>query len=170
MADKAFTQEEVNTIIQDRLAKEKAKFDKQISDMQESQLLTIAGIIGNNLEMFLNEQLEQIDLFYSSENGLSGEKMQMDRKISYFLDKNEKLYNWIRLICPDGRQILYKAGTEPFYEAAEAEHTPAGHATNAQITGKKISEETGWYEMYIVSKGWESSVKGIVEFTIQRSP
>ena len=46
--------------------------------------------------------------------------MQMNRKISYFLDKNEKLYNWIRLICPDGRQILYKAGTEPFYEAAEA--------------------------------------------------
>ena len=83
------------------------------------------------------------------ENGLLGEKMQMNRKISYFLDKNEKLYNWIRLICPDGRQILYKAGTEPFYEAAEAEHTPAGHATNAQITGKKISEETGWYEMYI---------------------
>ena len=40
--------------------------------------------------------------------------MQMNRKISYFLDKNEKLYNWIRLICPDGRQILYKAGTEPF--------------------------------------------------------
>ena len=32
MADKAFTQEEVNTIIQDRLAKEKAKFDKQISE------------------------------------------------------------------------------------------------------------------------------------------
>ena len=36
MADKALTQEEVNTIIQDRLAKEKAKFDKQISDMQEN--------------------------------------------------------------------------------------------------------------------------------------
>lgn len=35
MADKAFTQEEVNTIVQDRLAKEKAKFDKQLSDMQE---------------------------------------------------------------------------------------------------------------------------------------
>lgn len=34
MADKAFTQEEVNTIVQDRLAKEKAKYDKQISDMQ----------------------------------------------------------------------------------------------------------------------------------------
>ena len=125
------------------------RYKEQVIHTEESQLLTIAGIIGNNLDMFLNEQLEQIDLFYSSENGLSGEKMQMDRKISYFLDKNEKLYNWIRLICPDGRQILYKAGTEPLYEAAEAEHTPAGHATNAQITGKKISEETGWYEMYI---------------------
>lgn len=34
MADKAFTQDEVNTIIQDRLAKEKAKFDKQLNDMQ----------------------------------------------------------------------------------------------------------------------------------------
>lgn len=29
-----FTQEQVNTIIQDRLAKEKAKYEKQISDMQ----------------------------------------------------------------------------------------------------------------------------------------
>ena len=81
------------------------RYKEQVIHTEESQLLTIAGIIGNNLDMFLNEQLEQIDLFYSSENGLSGEKMQMNRKISYFLDKNEKLYNWIRLICPDGRQI-----------------------------------------------------------------
>ena len=29
-----FTQEQVNTIIQDRLAKEKAKYEKQIADMQ----------------------------------------------------------------------------------------------------------------------------------------
>ena len=70
-------------------------------------------------------------------------------KYPIFWIKMRNCINWIRLICPDGRQILYKAGTEPFYEAAEAEHTPAGHATNAQITGKKISEETGWYEMYI---------------------
>ena len=90
------------------------RYKEQVIHTEESQLLTIAGIIGNNLDMFLNEQLEQIDLFYSSENGLLGEKMQMNRKISYFLDKNEKLYNWIRLICPDGRQILYKAGTELF--------------------------------------------------------
>lgn len=34
MADKTFTQEEVNTIIQDRLAKEKAKYEKQLADVQ----------------------------------------------------------------------------------------------------------------------------------------
>ena len=31
---KTFTQEELNTIIQDRLAKEKAKYEKQLQDMQ----------------------------------------------------------------------------------------------------------------------------------------
>ncbi len=32
--EKLFTQEQVNTIIQDRLAKEKAKYEKQAADMQ----------------------------------------------------------------------------------------------------------------------------------------
>lgn len=32
--NKTFTQEEVNTIVQDRLAKEKAKYEKQLEDMQ----------------------------------------------------------------------------------------------------------------------------------------
>ena len=44
------------------------RYKEQVIHTEESQLLTIAGIIGNNLDMFLNEQLEQIDLFYSSEN------------------------------------------------------------------------------------------------------
>lgn len=32
--NKTFTQEEVNAIVQDRLAKEKAKYEKQIADLQ----------------------------------------------------------------------------------------------------------------------------------------
>lgn len=60
------------------------RYKEQVIHTEESQLLTIAGIIGNNLDMFLNEQLEQIDLFYSSENGLLGEKMQMNRKYPIF--------------------------------------------------------------------------------------
>ena len=35
MEDKTFTQEEVNAIVQERLAKEKAKFEKQIADVQK---------------------------------------------------------------------------------------------------------------------------------------
>lgn len=38
------------------------RYKEQVIHTEESQLLTIAGIIGNNLDMFLNEQLEQIDL------------------------------------------------------------------------------------------------------------
>lgn len=34
MDEKTFTQEEVNVIVRDRLAKEKAKYDKQLADMQ----------------------------------------------------------------------------------------------------------------------------------------
>lgn len=34
MEDKTFTQEEVNNIVQDRLAKEKAKYEKQLSEVQ----------------------------------------------------------------------------------------------------------------------------------------
>lgn len=34
MEDRTFTQEEVNTIVQDRLAREKAKYDQQLIDMQ----------------------------------------------------------------------------------------------------------------------------------------
>lgn len=36
------------------------RYKEQVIHTEESQLLTIAGIIGNNLDMFLNEQLEQI--------------------------------------------------------------------------------------------------------------
>ena len=34
MDEKTFTQEEVNVIVKDRLAKEKAKYDKQLADVQ----------------------------------------------------------------------------------------------------------------------------------------
>lgn len=39
MENKTFTQEELNTIVQDRLAKEKAKYEKQIADIQRDVVL-----------------------------------------------------------------------------------------------------------------------------------
>lgn len=52
MTDKTFTQEEVNTIVQDRLAKEKAKYDKQIADMQ-------ADIIRREKRLEAREKLQE---------------------------------------------------------------------------------------------------------------
>ena len=37
------------------------QYRKQVIQTEESQLLTMAGIIGNNLNTYLDEQLKQID-------------------------------------------------------------------------------------------------------------
>lgn len=50
--NKTFTQEEVNSIIQDRLAKEKAKHEKQISDLQ-------ININRREKRLYVTEQLKQ---------------------------------------------------------------------------------------------------------------
>ena len=39
------------------------QYRKQVIETEESQLLTIAGIIGNNLNTYLEQQLHQIDLY-----------------------------------------------------------------------------------------------------------
>ena len=43
------------------------QYRAQVIETEESQLLTMAGIIGNNLNMYLEQQLDQIDLFYAQE-------------------------------------------------------------------------------------------------------
>ncbi|MEI3169707.1 MAG: hypothetical protein V8S58_18585 [Lachnospiraceae bacterium] len=43
------------------------QYRTQVIETEESQLLTMAGIIGNNLNTYLEEQLDQIDLFYAQE-------------------------------------------------------------------------------------------------------
>ena len=57
------------------------RYKEQVIHTEESQLLTIAGIIGNNLDMFLNEQLQE-KLEEQMEQGL--------RRIEYDMS----LYNW----------------------------------------------------------------------------
>ena len=60
------------------------RYKEQVIHTEESQLLTIAGIIGNNLDMFLNEQLEQIDLFTHQKMGFQGKKCRWTGKYPIF--------------------------------------------------------------------------------------
>ena len=85
------------------------RYREQVIRTEESQLLTIAGIIGNNLDSFLSLQLQQIDLLYA-EDGEAGEQMESGRvrfRTEYFMAENGELYNWITLTMPDGELIQY---------------------------------------------------------------
>lgn len=83
--NKTFTQEEVNTIVQDRLAKEKAKYEKQLEDMQadvarrEKRLdaqeklkekglpAELVDLVNLNDEKSFNTSLELIERTYKQE-------------------------------------------------------------------------------------------------------
>lgn len=100
MADKTFTQEEVNTIVQDRLAKEKAKYEKQISDLK-------ADIAGREKRMEARVKLR--------EKGLPEELAELVK-----IDDDESFNNSLGLLeaaykketCPTGGSGSGNSGTQ----------------------------------------------------------
>lgn len=130
------------------------QYRKQVIQTEESQLLTMAGIIGNNLNTYLDEQLKQIDLFYAqeadSENNMPPE--DIETRTAYFLKENGGLYNWITVTEPDGTSLRYEPGKEAVREQAEEAIRQGKNQLPDQpsrIFGKAISGQTGWYELYI---------------------
>ena len=131
-----------------------SQYREQVIRTEESQLLTMAGIVGNNLDSYLEQQLDEIDLFYS-QRGIPEEWAESNGiKLwtSYFLKKNADVYNWITVTEPDGTRFKYESGKEAVQESS-AEKTmsvaPGNKDQKARITGKEISDRTGWYELYI---------------------
>ncbi len=145
-----------------------SRYREQVIRTEESQLLTMAGIVGNNLDSYLEQQLDEIDLFYS-QRGIPEEWAESNGiKLwtSYFLKKNADVYNWITVTEPDGTRFKYESGKEAVQESS-AEKTmsvaPGNKDQKARITGKEISDRTGWYELYIEKK--VSSMSGICTLT-----
>lgn len=105
--NKTFTQEEVNTIIQDRLAKEKAKHEKQLLDMQ-------ADISRREKRLDAQERLR--------EKGLPAELADLvnlndDKSFNTSLELIEKTYK---------QQHPIQAGDE---ENARPPYSPSGGGT-----------------------------------------
>lgn len=145
-----------------------SRYREQVIRTEESQLLTMAGIVGNNLDSYLEQQLDEIDLFYS-QRGIPEEWAESNGiKLwtSYFLKKNADVYNWITVTEPDGTRFKYESGKEAVQESS-AEKTmsvaPGNKDQKARITGKEISDRTGWYELYIEKE--VSSMSGICTLT-----
>ena len=141
------------------------QYRTQVIETEESQLLTMAGIIGNNLNTYLEEQLKQIDLFYAQEAEPDNRTRteNMEARTFYFLEENESLYNWIRVTEPDGTRMRYEPGKAAVREQSESEETLQFVDQPARISGKKISDQTGWYELYIQKE--VSSGDGICTLT-----
>lgn len=74
------------------------------------------GIVGNNLDSYLEQQLDEIDLFYSQRGipGRMGESNGIKLWTSYFLKKNADVYNWITVTEPDGTKIKYERERKQF--------------------------------------------------------
>ena len=142
------------------------QYRAQVIETEESQLLTMAGVIGNNLNTYLEQQLNQIDLFYAQEtehdNRMQSEKI--GARTAYFLNESESLYNWITVTKPDGTRLRYEPGKEavrqqvkPWAELQLDGRRSAEEGTRQKqaadqpswIAGKAISDQTGWYELYI---------------------
>lgn len=143
------------------------QYRKQVIQTEESQLLTMAGIIGNNLNTYLEEQLNQIDLFYAQE-AEADHRMQIDdieARTAYFLKGRGGMYNWITVTEPDGNRFQYEPGKTAVREPAEqgtdlaqnvdqnerrsSEEIQRNGDAQSWISGKEISDQTGWYELYI---------------------
>ena len=132
-----------------------SQYREQVIRTEESQLLTMAGIVGNNLNSYMEQQLEEIDLFYSREGmpeNVWAESGGINARTAYFLKENAGIYNWITVTEPDGTKFRYEPGKKTFRESADGEVKavdPQDGNHPAEITGKEISDQTGWYELYI---------------------
>ena len=105
--------------------------------------------------MLMEQQLEEIDLFYSREGmpeNVWVESGGINARTAYFLKNNAGVYNWITVTEPNGTKFRYEPGKKTFRESSDGEvKAVASQDGNhpAEITGKEISDQTGWYELYI---------------------
>lgn len=84
----------------------------QAISMEESQLLTIAGIVGDNLDSYLEQKIHQIDLIYRDE-GMPEDWVRengLTERTNFFLKENGNLYNWVTVTAPDGSVTRYAPG------------------------------------------------------------
>lgn len=84
----------------------------QAISMEESQLLTIAGIVSDNLDSYLEQKIHQIDLIYRDE-GMPEDWVRengLTERTNFFLKENGNLYNWVTVTAPDGSVTRYAPG------------------------------------------------------------
>lgn len=123
-------------------------YRRQAISMEGSQLLTIAGIVGDNLDSYLEQKIHQIDLAYRNA-GMPEDWIRnngMRERTDFFLQENGALYNWVTVTAPDGTVTRYAPGQSTMVTkigrgaaAGSAEEVVASSSDGAAADGHRMS-------------------------------
>lgn len=123
-------------------------YRRQAISMEGSQLLTIAGIVGDNLDSYLEQKIHQIDLIYRSA-GMPEDWIRNNgvrERTDFFLQENGALYNWVTVTAPDGTVTRYAPGQSTMVTkigrgaaAGSAEEVVASSSDGAAADGHRMS-------------------------------
>lgn len=123
-------------------------YRRQAISMEGSQLLTIAGIVGDNLDSYLEQKIHQIDLIYRNA-GMPEDWIRNNgvrERTDFFLQENGALYNWVTVTAPDGTVTRYAPGQSTMVTkigrgaaAGSAEEVVASSSDGAAADGHRMS-------------------------------
>ena len=118
-------------------------YRRELIRTEEEQLLTMARTVGKSLVHYLEQEMESMDLYFSSlESGTAVSDFQdLRQAASFFLEQKDDLYDG--MVCCDSRgQVLFQEG-ETAFDPSFLSSQP-----KTAICGKKLSDR-GWYEMFL---------------------
>ena len=119
-------------------------YRRQAISMEGSQLLTIAGIVGDNLDSYLEQKIHQIDLTYRNA-GMPEDWIRnngMRERMDFFLQENGALYNWVTVTAPDGTVTRYAPGQSTMVTKIGRE-AAAGSAEEAEASSSDAATADG---------------------------
>ncbi len=121
-------------------------YKRELISTEQEQLLTMAQTVGKSLVHYVGQELDSMDLYYSSleqwvtdNHGLTALEAA-----SHFLEKKTALYDAVSIYGPDKR-LLSQQGSMQFAPASLPD------TDTAAICGKWLSPG-GWYQMYIARR------------------
>lgn len=118
-------------------------YRQELIETEQTQLLTMAETVGKSLVNYVDQELDSMELYFSSLELSQGQKQAADAVFAaeLFLDHNDDLYDAMACYTADG-QLLFQRGFMQF------DPQMLSSEKQAAICGKQYCPD-GWYQMYI---------------------
>jgi len=118
-------------------------YKKELIEIEEKQLLTMAETVGKSLVNYIGQELEGIDMFFSSPgfSDCSAPDQAASLAAASYLEQNSNLYHAAVCHDSDGKTV-FQSGTAGFDSVSR----PPSSA--ASISGKALTPQ-GQYEMFL---------------------